>query len=65
MVEFFSKTPGGGIRLLKEAQPWIDSWGDGVMYQTFTVTSGEYSEQLMERLGMTKMGVIYNMKGEG
>ena len=65
MVEFYSKTAGSGIRLLKEAQPWIDSWGNSIMHQVFPVTSGKASEKLMERLGMTKMGTLYNMRGEG
>ncbi len=65
MAEFYSETAGGGIRLLKEAKPWVDSWGNGIMHQVFPVTSGEVSEELMERLGMTKMGTIYNMRGVG
>lgn len=61
---FYSRTAGSGFRLLKEAQPWIDRWGDGVLYRTFVSTGTEATNKMLERFGMEQIGVIFDMRGK-
>lgn len=62
---FYSRTAGSGFRLLKEAQPWIDSWGDGLLYKSFMSTGTEETNKMLERFGMKQIGVVFDMRGEG
>jgi len=54
---FYSKTPGSGFRLLKEAKTWVDGWGDSV-YNAYlgTSTSNDKIDDMYERWGMKKIG---------
>ena len=60
-VCFYSRTSGSGFRLLKEAIPWIKSWGDGLLYKTFISTGTEETNKMLERFGMKQMGVLFDI----
>ena len=60
-VCFYSRSAGSGFRLLKEAQPWIDRWKDGVLYKTFPSSGSPETNKMLERLGMKQIAVVYSM----
>ena len=60
-VAFYSRTPGSGFRLLKEAKVWVDKWGDGLLYKTFLSTGTEETNKMLERIGMKQIGVMLDM----
>ena len=60
---FYSKTPGAGFRLLKEAQKWIEGWGESV-YAAYlgTSTGGEDVDKMYERFGLERIGTQFKFK---
>ena len=62
-ISFYSRTTGSGFRLLKEAQPWINSWGDGLLYKAFASSGTKETNKMLERFGMKQIGVVFDMGG--
>ena len=59
IIHSYSQTRGGWFRLLKEAKPWIRSWGvkDKLMFSTGT----DEVNNMLERHGLKKIGVIFDI----
>jgi len=60
---FYSETTGGGFRLLKEAQKWVDGWGKGV-YCPFLSTSSSRPDvdDMIGRSGLIKIGTQFKFR---
>ena len=59
-IFLYSKTPGSGFRLMKEAMQWVDAWGDSVAGEAITTSNASPDvDSMYKRLGYQTIGYKY------
>ncbi|MCP3674063.1 MAG: hypothetical protein GY829_06285 [Gammaproteobacteria bacterium] len=64
-IFLYSKTPGAGFRLMKEAQKWVDGFGTSIAGEVIsTSNANKATDAMYQRLGYQPIGFKYQRGSE-